>query len=165
MPESLGGQLAGAFGEVLQRSTRARIYGEVTQDLHEAIDETTYPVISALARLGPCSAAQLAAEIGIDRSVVSRHASRLQEHGLIRREPDPADGRATLLTLTAAGTHHVQTMRARLHAAFDGYLAGWPADRARAFVEDFVRFVAEGPFATTQRADAVTAASRQLCRS
>jgi len=148
MPESLGEQLADAFGEVLQRSSRARIYGDLVDGLDPAIDQATYPVISALARFGPRTAAQLAAEVGIDRSVVSRHGDRLEVHGLIRREPHPSDRRGTLLTLTEDGGRQVAVMRTRLHTAFDDYLATWPPDQARAFVESFVRFVDEGPFGT-----------------
>jgi DNA-binding MarR family transcriptional regulator len=148
MPESLGGQLADALGEVLQRSSRARIYGDLTQGLDPAIDEATYPVISALGRSGARTAAQLAAEVGIDRSVVSRHGDRLEAHGLIRREPDPTDRRGTLLTLTEDGAQQVAVMRTRLHTALDKYLATWPPDQARAFVDNFIRFVTEGPFGT-----------------
>jgi DNA-binding MarR family transcriptional regulator len=146
MPESLGAQLANAVGVLLQRSTRARIYGDLTDDLDAAIDEATYPVISGLARLGTRTAAQIAVDIGIDRSVVSRHAGRLEMHGLLRRRPDPSDGRATLLELTEYGNDQIALMRARLYGEFDEYLASWPSERARTFVEDFMRFVADGPF-------------------
>lgn len=145
-PESVGGQLADALGLILQRSARSRIYGELTRGLDDAIDDTTYPVISALGRSGPRSAAQLAGDVGIDRSVVSRHADRLVASGLLRREPDPADGRATLLALTADGARQVAVMRNRLHTVLDDYLATWTPERARAFVDGFTEFVRHGPF-------------------
>jgi hypothetical protein len=69
---SAGSDVADAFGLLLRRSTRARLYGKLTADVHESLDESTYPVLSGLARFGPLSAAQLAEEIGIDRSVASR---------------------------------------------------------------------------------------------
>jgi DNA-binding MarR family transcriptional regulator len=37
------------------------------------------------------------------RSRLSRHATRMEARGLLRREPDPADGRGCLLVLTASG--------------------------------------------------------------
>ncbi len=123
--DPLGTDVAEALGLLLKRSTRARIYGELTRDLDPAIDEATYPVISGLARLGPRSAAHLAAELGIDRSVVSRHASRLEQSGLLQRLPDPSDGRATRLKFTSRGTRHVKVMRQRLSAILDAYLATW----------------------------------------
>jgi DNA-binding MarR family transcriptional regulator len=143
--ESLGAQLATAFGEVIQRGTRSRLYDSLTRHI-DAVDEATYPVVSALARTGPRTAAQLAADIGLDRSVVSRHGDRLVAAGLLQRTPDPGDKRGTLLSLTAQGAAQVAVMRGRLHRAFDTYLATWPAEDARTFVELFQRFVTDGPF-------------------
>ncbi|WFE26572.1 MarR family winged helix-turn-helix transcriptional regulator [Solwaraspora sp. WMMD791] len=42
-------------------------------------------------------------KMGWSRSRLSRHATRMQERGLLRRAPDPADGRGCLLQLTAQG--------------------------------------------------------------
>jgi DNA-binding MarR family transcriptional regulator len=141
-----GGEIADAFGRLLLRSTRARLYSRLTAGLDSALDEATYPVISGLARTGPMSAAQLAADIGIDRSVVSRHATRLAQAGLIERLPDPSDQRATLLSLTGHGRHAVQQMRQRLAATLDDYLATWPPGEAARFAAGLRRITEEGPF-------------------
>lgn len=92
------------------------------------------------------SAAELGPRIGIDRTVTTRRASRLEAAGLIRRVPDEHDRRATLLELTEAGREHVQTMRARLAASLGDYLATWPPGEAEAFATGLRRFVT-GPFA------------------
>jgi DNA-binding MarR family transcriptional regulator len=138
-----GATVAEAIGELVRRESRARMYGRLTRGLGPEVDETTYPVLSGLARGGPRSAARLAADIGLDRSVVSRHADRLQRAGLLRREADPEDGRATLLILTEDGASVVGEMRARLAARIDDYLAGWPPQEARAFAAALRRFTAE----------------------
>lgn len=144
--DSPGKDVAEVLGLLLKRGTRARIYGELTRDLDPAIDEATYPVISGLARLGPRSAAQLAVELDLDRSVVSRHASRLEQAGLLGRLPDPTDSRATRLELTSRGTRHVKVMRQRLSAILDAYLDTWPPEEAAGFAASFRRFVQDGPF-------------------
>jgi DNA-binding MarR family transcriptional regulator len=131
---------------LLRRSSRARLYGTLTAGLGDALDEATYPVISGLDRYGSRSAAQLAEDIGLDRSVVSRHATRLAAAGLIERRPDPADRRAALLALTAAGQRAVAQMRARLAAALDDYLADWPPGEAERFAASLRRFASQGPF-------------------
>jgi DNA-binding MarR family transcriptional regulator len=141
-----GDEIAEAFGRLLLRSTRARLYSRLTAGLDGALDEATYPVISGLARTGPVSAAQLAADIGIDRSVVSRHATRLAQAGLIERRPDPSDQRATLLSLTSRGLEAVRQMRQRLAAIFDDYLATWPPGEAAQFAASLRRITHEGPF-------------------
>ncbi|MFF1796973.1 MarR family winged helix-turn-helix transcriptional regulator [Kitasatospora sp. NPDC086009] len=141
MPNDVGHEIADALAVVLRRSSRTHLYELLTSGLDGALDAVTYPVLSALARTGPCSAARLAEEIGLDRSGVTRRASRLEEADLLRRVPDPDDGRATLLTLTDAGERVIRTTRERLAAHIEASLADWPADEARAFARGFHRFV------------------------
>jgi DNA-binding MarR family transcriptional regulator len=143
---SPGTDIAEALGHLLRRTTRARLYAGLTAGLGEALDPSTYPVISGLAQFGPLSAAQLSEEIGIDRSVVSRHASRLEAAELVARAPDPSDGRAVLLVLTEAGDQAVQAMRQRLAVTFDDYFAAWPEQEARQFAGQLRRFAEQGPF-------------------
>ncbi|MGW2253214.1 MarR family winged helix-turn-helix transcriptional regulator [Kitasatospora sp. NPDC001660] len=147
MPNDVGHQIADALGTLLRRDTRAQLYQRLTDDLGEAVDETTYPVLSGLARTGPRSAADLAGEIGLDRSGVTRRATRLEEAGLLRREPDPHDRRATLLALTATGRRAVETTRQRLATHIEACLASWPPGEAQTFARQLHRFVTTGPFA------------------
>ncbi|MFJ2033526.1 MarR family winged helix-turn-helix transcriptional regulator [Streptosporangium sp. NPDC087985] len=44
-----------------------------------------------------------ATKMGWSRSRLSRHATRMEARGLVRREPDPADGRGCYLVLTEHG--------------------------------------------------------------
>jgi DNA-binding MarR family transcriptional regulator len=46
---------------------------------------------------------ELAQRRGVDQSVISRQIGILQAQGLVSRRPDPADGRASLVRLTADG--------------------------------------------------------------
>ncbi|MGW7616178.1 MarR family winged helix-turn-helix transcriptional regulator [Streptomyces antimycoticus] len=146
MPNDVGHEIADALGTLLRRSTREQIYRRLTEGLGEAVDEVTYPVLSGLARTGPRSAAGLADEIGLDRSGVTRRATRLEEAGLLRREPDPGDRRATLLALTDTGRQAIETTRQRLAAHIEDSLASWPPGEARTFARQLHHFVHYGPF-------------------
>jgi DNA-binding MarR family transcriptional regulator len=97
-------------------------------------------VLSAVDRIGPSSAAALGVEIGLDRSVVSRRASRLVGAGLLTGIEDPADARATLLTLTAAGHQIVARTRNRLADMMDDRVADWEANDRDAFAQLLARF-------------------------
>lgn len=143
----VGDEIADALGVLLRRSTRTELYRTLTDGMGEAVDELTYPVLSGLARTGPRSAAHLAPDVGLDRSGVTRRASRLEEAGLVRREPDPADRRATLLALTEEGERTVEILRRRLSAHIEASLASWPAGEAKTFARHLRRFITEGPFA------------------
>ncbi|MBP0450982.1 MarR family transcriptional regulator [Kitasatospora sp. RG8] len=147
MKNSTGHDIADALGLLLRRSTRARLYTRLTEGLGEAVDDLTYPVLSGLARTGACSAADLGREIGLDRTTVTRRADRLERAGLLQRQPDPADGRATLLALTDDGRTVVAATRQRLATGIEDSLATWPQADAQAFARLLRRFVDEGPFA------------------
>src|ERR1700761_3300059 len=71
-----GAEIADSLGILLRRSSRAHLYTRLTAGLGDALDEATYPVISGLDRYGPRSAAQLAEDICLDRSVGSRLGGR-----------------------------------------------------------------------------------------
>ncbi|WP_326847565.1 MarR family winged helix-turn-helix transcriptional regulator [Streptomyces kaniharaensis] len=144
----LGETVADALATLLRRPARAALHRRLTEGMGEAVDEATYPVLSALARTGARSAADLAAEIGLDRSGVSRRATRLENAGLLRRESDPTDQRATLLTLSEDGEQAVAVMRRRLSDSIEQTLAGWPAEQARIFAHGLTRFIEQGPFNT-----------------
>ncbi|MGF1432214.1 MarR family winged helix-turn-helix transcriptional regulator [Kitasatospora sp. LaBMicrA B282] len=148
METDAGREIADALGLLLKRTTRARLYQELTENLGDDLDELTYPVLSGLARTGPRSAAELAQEVGLDRSNVTRRASRLEQAGLLSREPDPADRRATLLVLTPLGEETIRLTRDRLAERITAALADWPPGEARTFAHQLHRFVTEGPFTT-----------------
>ncbi|MER8188256.1 MarR family transcriptional regulator [Kitasatospora sp. NPDC094015] len=142
-----GRDIADALALLLRRSTRARLHTHLAAGLGEAVDGLTYPLISGLDRTGPCSAARLGPEIGLDRTTVTRRADRLERAGLLERRPDPDDARATLLALTDRGHLAVAAARQRLAAAIEDSLASWPPADARDFARHLRRFAAEGPFA------------------
>ncbi|SCK22921.1 DNA-binding transcriptional regulator, MarR family [Streptomyces sp. SceaMP-e96] len=142
----VGHEIADALGLLLRRTTRTQLHKQLTEGMGEAVDELTYPMLSALARTGPRSAADLAPDVGVDRSGVTRRASRLEAAGLIRREADPDDRRAHLLVLTEQGQRAVADLRARLAAHIMASLSSWPPGEAEAFAQHLRRFTVEGPF-------------------
>jgi DNA-binding MarR family transcriptional regulator len=90
--------------------------------------------------LGPMRVTDLAEAKQADPSTVSRQAAQLVKAGLVRREADPEDGRASRLAITEAGLSACR----RLHEAREAFLAevlgSWPAERVDAFVELFIEF-------------------------
>ncbi len=68
-------------------------------------------VLGRLAVLGPVRLTQLARELGLDPSSVSRQVSSLERHGLVAKEQDPDDLRAQQLVLTPKGEQAVATLR------------------------------------------------------
>lgn len=130
-----------ALDLLLRRSTRAHLYADLLGDLG-GVDPTTYPVLSGIARLEPVSATRVAFEVGIDRTATTRYASRLEQSGLVRREPDPADARSALLRLTRAGRTTVDVAHARLVTSLESVLADLPDHETESFASVLERLVA-----------------------
>ena len=83
----------------------------------------------------------LAEALYADPSTVSRHVAQLVDLGLVRREADPDDGRATLLVITDAGRERVESMRATRRLAMQDALAGWTDDEMDSLTTLLDRFV------------------------
>ena len=78
---------------------------------------------------------ELARRLGVTKQAVGRLVAELEAAGLLRREPDPADGRAWLVQFTPAGLRYVVRMH-RLIAEIE-------RDYDRAFGEGAMRIVRE----------------------
>ena len=76
-----------------------------------------------------CSA--LAARAGVDVSVASRQLAVLEKSGYVERHPDPRDGRASLLRLTAQGAEALAATRAVRADWALAALSGWSEHDAR----------------------------------
>ncbi|WP_223290880.1 MarR family winged helix-turn-helix transcriptional regulator [Streptomyces avicenniae] len=66
-----------------------------------------YALLAALAEFGPSSQALLGRRCGIDRSDVVAAINELAGDGYVVRDPDPADRRRNVITITTAGARHL----------------------------------------------------------
>jgi DNA-binding MarR family transcriptional regulator len=76
--------------------------------------ELSFPETAALGRLdrgGPAAAADLARKEQISPQSMGATLSELEARGLVKRQPDPADGRRILLSISAAGRRELNRRR------------------------------------------------------
>jgi len=103
-------------------------------------DDLTPSQVSALTLVskgGAATASTLASAEGVRPQSMAATLAALDQHGLIRRSPDPEDGRRQLVTLTEAGRERVEGDR----RARDEWLARALQSR---YTEDERRTVLEG---------------------
>jgi DNA-binding MarR family transcriptional regulator len=77
-------------------------------------DALTFPETAALGRLdrgGPAAAADLARQEEISPQSMGATLGELEARGLVKRQPDPDDGRRILLSISAAGRRELNRRR------------------------------------------------------
>ena len=79
---------------------------------------------------GESRATHLAERLGVSAPVLSRHIAELEEQGYVVRRPDPLDGRAQLVALSASGVEKLRSIEDQRAAALQGLLADWTEDDA-----------------------------------
>jgi DNA-binding MarR family transcriptional regulator len=64
---------------------------------------TTLSVLHTLATVGPQRLSELTASEQVSQPAVTQIVTKLEQDGFVERRPDPSDGRATLVHITAKG--------------------------------------------------------------
>ncbi len=96
------------------------------------VERSAYVLLRRLAERAPVRMSDLAADLGLDVSTVSRQVARLAERRLVRRSADPGDARAGQLELTARGRDLLQRVRRGRHAWLADAIEEWSeTDRLR----------------------------------
>lgn len=98
------------------------VIGRLARQLNEAstgegLTPTQYSVLALIRSRGPLGLAELAELEGLNPTMVSRVIRVLDDAGLIRRTPDPADLRAARVEITPDGEQvhqHVREVRTRV---------------------------------------------------
>ena len=112
---------------LLLRRSRA-ISARLARELHPDLDGAAYGLLALLQDAGPLRASDLVTRLGLDKSTVSRQVASLVDLGLVDRAPDPADGRAQVLTASAEGSSRLSRIRDARRARWENDMADWPQD-------------------------------------
>ena len=87
------------------------------------------------AAMRPTAIGELAEVLRCDRSNVSRLVDRAAARGLVRRRGEQADGRVTVIELTADGQRLAERFITRLESQLQPLVTGWSGTRQRAAIE------------------------------
>lgn len=98
--------------------THTRFWGQIEAQMQRDVG-LTMPRYDVLAHLnmagGRLGLSELASSIALSPSGLSKLLDRMDAAGLITREPDPDDARASIATITARGRALVRKARASHH--------------------------------------------------
>lgn len=100
------------------------------QSRGDALTRTQASVLATVAHRGPLRLSELADIEGVNPTMLSRIVGKLEDAGLLRRRPDPDDGRAALVEVTDAGAALHRRLRAERTQLLTARLAAMPQARA-----------------------------------
>jgi DNA-binding MarR family transcriptional regulator len=121
------------FDEALQtvaRSiTQVRLHERLLRLAGVRLDRAGATLLFKLAARGESlRVTDLAEVLGVDAPTVTRKVQQLERDGLVTRQSDPDDRRASRIRLTTAGRRTIERVRRARRAWFDRLLQGWDDD-------------------------------------
>ena len=126
------------IGLLLRRIRRG--IAERALQVHPELNPTSYTLLATLSDFGPRRAADLAELFAMDKGTVSRVVRQLLELGLIERSPDPEDGRASILSVTAEAERRLAHMYELRREMLAQRLADWGPDDIEHLASELGRF-------------------------
>jgi DNA-binding MarR family transcriptional regulator len=120
------------------------------------VQPNDFAVLSAIRAFQPITPSRLAALLGMPPTTLSSYLRRLEGRRLVRRRPNPDDGRSSLLEVTKTGDRHavsalpaLQGSVARVHERLD--YSPRELDLALDRLEDAMRGLLSRPDESTRR--------------
>ena len=129
------GQIQSSLQIVSQATNQVRAHEELLRAAGVRLDRAGAALLYKL-RLHadtPFRVTSLAALLGVDVPTVTRKVQQLERLGYVAREPDPDDGRASLIRLTASGQSTVDRILAAHRDRLARLLDDWDDDEVRTF--------------------------------
>jgi DNA-binding MarR family transcriptional regulator len=135
-------ELERALTRISHLLTRARQHDRTVAEAGVNVDRAGVPLLRMLADEGEgMRPGELAARLAVEAPHVTRQVQRLEAAGFVERVPDPDDGRAQQVRLSATGREAVDSIRAVGRRWMYEALAGWPTEDRRSLALLFHRMV------------------------
>jgi len=97
------------------------------------LDRLALMVLGTLTYCGPSRLSTIADRCGFDPSTVSRQVADLEKAGLLLKEADPEDRRASLLSASERGQQLLARLAAGRRTRIERTLTGWTAEEITTF--------------------------------
>ncbi len=136
------GQIQTSLQGVIQSTNQVRVHEELLRAAGVRLDRAGAALLYKM-RLHantPLRVTALATLLGVDAPPVPRKVQQLERLGYVAREPDPEDGRASLIRLTRSGQETVDRILAAHRDRLTRLFEGWDDDDVRQFGALLERF-------------------------
>jgi DNA-binding MarR family transcriptional regulator len=132
------GRLEQEVGVLIRRVKR--VIGERARAVHPDLQPASYLMLNFLATEGPQRSSVVSERFNVDKGAISRQVQHLCDLGLLEREPDPADGRAVLISASPDAVRRMEAVDRDRRRWLDERLAGWSEEDLRGLVGALERY-------------------------
>jgi DNA-binding MarR family transcriptional regulator len=135
-------RVAAGLERSLTRVGRAILRLEVPTDALPdgvSINRTGHWLLVRVSESAPVRLSEIADSVELDLSTISRQVRDLVSAGLLAKAPDPADGRAALLSLTDRGTAVLESVSEARRRVLAEAIADWTDEERNALAGSLLR--------------------------
>lgn len=132
-----------AMASLFRHGTLQRLHEHVAAEAGIDCERAAFLVIRRVVSEGPIRVTDLARDLGLDPSTISRQLRAIEVKGWVLRLSDPADRRATLVAATKDGEQAVAQLEAERRRVLADVLAGWNQDDRDSLFELTERFAGD----------------------
>jgi DNA-binding MarR family transcriptional regulator len=130
-----------ALQNVARSITQVRLHERLLRLAGVRLDRAGATLLFKLsARDDSLRVTDLAEMLGVDTPTVTRKVQQLERDGLVVRQTDPCDRRASRIRLTPAGRRTIERVRRARRAWLDQLVQNWDDDELSALADLLTRF-------------------------
>jgi DNA-binding MarR family transcriptional regulator len=142
-PDTALATISDSFATVVRSAQLPRFYELIWARTGLRLDRSAFPLLRRIGEHDGVRLSDLADQMDVDVSTMSRQVRTLERGRLVVRQADAADARASLFTLTPRGERALERLRQARLEILGEVLADWsPKDRAQ-FAPLLERFAAD----------------------
>jgi DNA-binding MarR family transcriptional regulator len=121
--------IEGALAELMRLASSRRVHEARMRAVGLPLSRTEVRFLARIDDLGARSVSSLADELDVSQPTASRTLRRLEDHGLVDRRIDSADGRVAIFDISARGRHERARLQGLMRAQLADALADLPPGR------------------------------------
>lgn len=130
-----------ALRRVAYLSSRARQHERLVAEAGVPLDRAAVVLLRQIAESEPLRPSELAVQLAVEASHVTRQVQQLEKMNYVTRVPDPDDGRAQRIEITASGREANDRIRLASWRHMQAALAAWSPQELRQLATLFHRMV------------------------
>jgi DNA-binding MarR family transcriptional regulator len=129
---------------VARSITQVRLHERLLRSAGVRLDRAGATLLFKLSAQGDAlRVTDLAEILGVDTPTVTRKVQQLEREGMVIRQTDPDDGRASRIRLTPAGRRTIERVRRARRTWLERLLQEWDDDDLSALTDLLSRFAAD----------------------